>query len=208
MKLNTEKNLLIVLALIVTAGCASRYRPVKPESISYLTKSDKSDVELYYRYDILAEAGNVKQVNKELRNDIKLVAVKITNTSNRQFTIGTDAKIYGDNKELRVLDNDALHRELRQSTVLYAGYLALFPLKFSFEINNGKKTVDVFAGAAIGTGIAAGNIYAAAKANKKLRTELEKYNLLNKTILPGETVYGLIGIPATGYVPLSIKFVQ
>jgi hypothetical protein len=203
-----KKNHLIVLLTIFLFGCATKYRPVNPQQLSYGTKAEKSEVELYYKYDVLAEANNVKYVNKELRRDVKLVAVKIYNNTTQQITIGENAKFYGDDKEIMLLGTDALRRELRQGLPAYMAYLVMAPLKYSFEKDNGRKTVDVFYGAAAGGTLAAVNMYKAGKANSKLKKELEKNSLFNKTVLPGETVYGLIGLKGTGYVPLVLKLVK
>jgi hypothetical protein len=45
----------------------------------------------------------------------------------------------------------------------------------------------------------------AGASNKKLYEELTVYNLLNKDIKSGETVYGIIGLKDTGYVPITVK---
>jgi hypothetical protein len=42
-------------------------------------------------------------------------------------------------------------------------------------------------------------------ANQNFLKELNTFNLINKTIKPGETVYGIIGIRDIGYNPINIK---
>ena len=208
MQLPVKKNHLFVLFVFVLFSCASKYRPVNPSQLVYGTKVEKSDVDLYYRYDVMAGANNVKQTNKELKNDIKVIAVKIYNNTAGQITIGGNAKFYGDGKEITLLAPELIKRQLHQATPFYLGYLLLTPIKFSYEKDNGRKTVDIFGGAIIGGALAAGNIYVATKANKKLKKELEDNSLIKKNILPGETVYGLIAIQKTGYVPLTLKLVR
>ncbi len=200
-------HLLFILSLFLFS-CATSYHPIKPAELSYGSKSEKSEVELYYRYDVMAAARNGRQTNKELRSDIKLVALKIYNNTTNQITIGENAKFYADGKELSTVPLDILKRRMKQGTIPYLGYLLLSPLKFSFEKDNGAKKVQIFGGAIIGGALAAGNIYVATKANAKLRKDLETYSLLGKTVLPGETVYGLVAIQKSGYVPIQLKLVK
>ncbi len=44
----------------------------------------------------------------------------------------------------------------------------------------------------------------AGTANSNLEMELQQYNLINKTIPAGETVYGLIGVVDFGYNPIEL----
>jgi hypothetical protein len=189
-------------------SCATSYHPLNPSEISYGSKSEKSEVELYYRYDVMAAARNGRQTNKELRNDIKIVALKIYNNTPQQITIGENAKFYGDGKELSTVPLTILKRRMKQGTIPYLGYLLLSPLKFSYEKDGGAKTVQIFGGAIIGGALAAGNIWVASKANAKLKKDLEAYSLMGKNILPGETVYGLIAIQKSGYVPVQLRLVK
>ncbi|MGE5108667.1 MAG: hypothetical protein ACM3H8_14075 [Sphingobacteriales bacterium] len=208
MQLPFKQNYLLLIFIFFIFSCASKYRPVNPGQIAYESKVEKSDVDLYYRYDVMAGANNVKQTNKEIKNDVKVVAVKIYNNTAEQLTIGENAKFYGEGKELTLLSTETIYRQLHQVTPFYLGYLLLSPIKFSYEKDNGNKTVDIFGGAIIGGGLAAGNIYVASRANHKLKKELETTSLIKKTILPGETVYGLIAIQKTGYIPLTLKLVR
>lgn len=189
-------------------GCASKYRPVNPRDIVYGTKAEKSDVDLYYRYDVMSSQNNVKQIAKELRKDIKIVAIKIYNNTPRSIIVGKNARFYADGKELSPMATDDVKKEMKQSIPSYLPYLLLSPIKFSYDKDNGNKTVEIFGGAIIGGALAAGNIYKAAKANNKLKKELDDYSLWNKEILPGETVYGIIGLQKTGYVALELKLVN
>lgn len=209
MQLPLKQKHLVFLCIIFLCSCASKYRPVNPSQIVYGTKVEKSGVDLYYRYDVMAGANNIKQTNKELKNDIKVIAVKIYNNTAQQITIGENAKFYGEGKELTLLTPETIKRQLQQQAPFFLGYLALLALPpISYQKDNNTKTVEIFEGAIIGGALAAGNIYVSAKANKNLKKELELNSLIKKNILPGETVYGLIALQKTGYVPLTLKLVQ
>lgn len=209
MQLSFKKNHLLLIFVFFIFSCASKYRPVNPGQVTYGSKAEKSEVDLYYRYDVMAGANNIKQTNKELKNDIKVIAVKIFNNTSQQITIGENAKFYAEGKELTLLSTETINRQLKQKTAFFLGYLALSALPpVSYQKANNTKTVDVFAGAIIGAGLTAANVYVSAKANNKLKKELETNSLFKKNILPGETVYGLIALQKTGYVSLTIKLVQ
>jgi hypothetical protein len=153
-------------------------------------------------------AKNVKQTNKELRNDVKVVAVKIHNNTATQITVGENARFYAGDKELKVMTTPVLNKQMKQGVIPYFAYLLLSPIKFSYEKDNGTKTVEIFGGAVVGAALTTGNVLVATKANKALQKELEKYSLDKKTILPGETVYGIMAIQKEGYVPIALNFVK
>ncbi|HET9055561.1 MAG TPA: hypothetical protein VFN30_01820 [Chitinophagaceae bacterium] len=208
MQLFFKKKIVFLFPVFLFFGCASKYRPVNPGQLNYNIKAQKSDVELYYRYDVLQEANNIRHANKELKKKIKLVAVKIYNNTPQQITIGQNAKFFGDDKELILLNTEEIQKVLRQSLPVYLSYLALAPIKFSYQTQGGQKTVDIFAGAITGGALTATNIYVAGKANKKLKEELKQNSIINKDILPGETLYGIIGFKGEGYVSLTLKLAK
>lgn len=201
------KHLLFVFCVSLFS-CATKYYPINPTQITYGNKAEKSDVDFYYRYDVMAAAKNGRQTLKEMRNDIKIVAVKIYNNSTQQITIGENAKFYEGNKELEVVPTAILKRRMKQGVIPYVAYLALSPIKFSYEKDNGAKTVQIFGGAIIGASLAAANMWNASKANAKLKKNLETYSVIGKNVLPGETVYGLIALQRVGYIPLQLKMVK
>lgn len=60
-------------------------------------------------------------------------------------------------------------------------------------------------GLLIGPGLAGGNLITASSANKNLKNDLLTFNLRDKKIEIGETVYGIIGLRADNYVTLKLK---
>ena len=87
-------------------------------------------------------------------------------------------------------------------------YLLLTPMRFEvYETNNGftETTSSTPIGLFVGPAIAGGNMIVAGSANKKFKTELEEYNLVNKTIKSGETKYGIIAINSNSSESLKLK---
>ncbi|RTL57534.1 MAG: hypothetical protein EKK37_15980 [Sphingobacteriales bacterium] len=208
MQLPCKPQYLLFVFTIFLFSCATKYYPINPTQVTYGNKAEKSDVDFYYRYDVMAAAKNGRQILKEIRNDIKIVAVKIYNSSNQQITIGENAKFYEGDKELQVVPTDILKRRMKQGVIPYLGYLALSPITFSYEKDGGAKTVQIFGGAIVGGTLAAANMWNASKANAKLKKNLDTYSIIGKNVLPGETVYGLIALQRVGYIPLQLKIVK
>jgi hypothetical protein len=88
---------------------------------------------------------------------------------------------------------------LKQGVPVYLLYLLLTPM----NLYTGDDVTPI--GLVLGPGIAFGNMIGAGGANQNFLKELESFNLMNKSIQPGETLYGIIGIRDSGYNPITIK---
>ncbi|MBI2269577.1 MAG: hypothetical protein HYU69_04380 [Bacteroidetes bacterium] len=96
-------------------------------------------------------------------------------------------------------------KELIQQFV--PGYLPYVLLVFvkMYTINNDGVVKTYPIGLILGPVIAVGNMGMAASANYSLYSELNEYNIINKNIQKGETIYGIIGVREMGYDPIFIK---
>ena len=192
-----------LLAAIFFSSCAGSFKSINPSTVRYTTKAERSDVEMYYKYDILRERGNKKYAKKEFKAGVSVVAVSIKNTTGRTIKIGDNAKIYSGDSEVRLWPPDLVHRKIKQTVPLYLLYLLLTPLEFT-TYSNGAETNSYPIGLILGPGLAGGNVAVAATGNARLKQELMDFDLFDKTIEPGETVYGLVGVPDSGFLPLRI----
>jgi len=184
------------------SSCAGSFKSINPASFQFATQSENSDAEMYYKYDVLRERGNKKYSKKELKADVKVVAVRITNTSGKTIQIGENAKVYSGNSEIRLWPPDLIHKKIKQTVPLYLLYLLLTPLEFTTY--NGSESSSFPIGFIVGPGLAGGNIAVAATGNARLKQELMEFSLFDKPIKPGETIYGLVGIPQAGFLPLRL----
>lgn len=200
---------LLVFAMLLNS-CASGYRKINPETINYTSKSIESTILLEYKYDLLEK----KYRKKETENNVKLIAVKITNTSEKDVVFGTDFKLYYDSgNEVSLIETEKLFKTVKQSPASYLWYLLLTPLQLysgTTTTNNGSfyetKPANTFPiGVIVGPGLAGGNMIAASSANKNFKNELMKFDLNGKTIKKGETIYGLIGVNSNSYDSIKIK---
>lgn len=193
---------LLFLVTLTLTNCASGYKIIEPKSINYISTHETANVKLEYKYDLLDK----KYSKKELKKGIKLLAIKITNNSNRDLMFGRDAKLtYENGTEIFVMENDKVFKTLKQSPASYLWYLFLTPVNLYTTGSDGQQTSSTPIGLVIGPGLAGGNMIAAGSANKKFKTEMLEYDINGTTIKKGETVYGLIGIKTDSFESLKLK---
>jgi hypothetical protein len=156
---------------------------------------------MQYKYDILREAGNKKYPKKELKKNIRLLAVEVTNNSDRPINFKEDIEIYSGNRKIIPLDPAYAKKELKQIAPLYLLWSLLWVTINKCDEYGDCTSTPLPVGAVIGLinmGVAAG-------ANKNLGADLVRYNLLDKTIDPGQTVNGIISIAIESGQPLEIR---
>lgn len=196
----------LLLAGILLNSCASGYQTVNPERLMYNSISANEEVSLEYKYDLLHK----KYQKKEQRNDVRLVAVKITNTSSRDLVFGDDIKLtYENGSQLLLLEQEKVFKELKQKPATYLFYLPLTVLTLNITTTNSdhntyQTTNSIPVGLILGPGLAGGNLYHAARSNKKFREDLSAHNMQGRRIAAGETAYGLVGVRADNYDALRI----
>jgi hypothetical protein len=194
----------------VLSSCASTYKPIRPTQLQYNQASDANGVSLGYRYDVLREKGNKKYAKREMKNGVRLVAVKIINNTDQALVLGGNSKLYTGRSEVLLIPSEDIHKSLKQGVAIYLLYLLMTPMQFTVTTANSNGSVDTDStpiGLILGPGISIGNMAVSGSANKNLLDELNAFNLKGKTIQPGETAYGLIGIGShLGVAPLSLEF--
>ena len=200
------KIIVLCIAISSLTNCASSYKMIQPKSINYVSSNENSNVELQYRYELLHK----KYFKKELKKGIKLVAIKITNNSNKDLIFGKDIVLtYENDSEIYLVENKQVYKLLKQSPLSYLWYLLLTPTNlFTTETNSSgieETTSSTPIGLLLGPGLAVGNMVAADAANKKFKTELLDYNIKGTVITKGETQYGLIGIQTNSYDSIKLK---
>lgn len=192
-----------LLFALLLGSCASGYRPIQPQSINYANIPTDGEIQIAYRYDVLAAMGNKKLKKKEEKRGVNVVAVKITNNSDRPIKLGEDYNITAGGRVISPLAPLATFSTLKQKPALHLLYLLLTTARLN--VNTDDPTDGIPVGLAIGPGLAIGNLAVASGANKKFKTELITNDLISKTIPPNATVYGIIGMRNENYDPLGIQ---
>jgi len=191
----------LFIAIAFLTSCASGYKMIEPKTINYVSTNETDNVKLEYKYDLL----NKKYAKKEVKKGVKLVAIKITNNSEKDITFGADVKLTYDNGgEIYVMENDKVFKTLKQSPASYLFYLLLTPMNFTTSSSNGNSSSAPL-GLVVGPGLAFGNMIAAGSANKNFKTEMLEYYISGTSIKKGETKYGLIGIKSDSFDSLILK---
>lgn len=194
--------ILILLSVsLLFSGCASTYRPIAPNLLNYDLREDNDGLNFGYRYDVLSFRGNHKYAKREPKKMIRLVAVKIENHTGHPLKVGENFNLYAGQNQVFPIDPEMIHTELKQGVPIYLLYSLLwFSIRDCDEYGNCETTAVI----PIGIPITIGNMLAAGSANTQFKMELLRYNLLNKVIDDGETVYGLVGIANSDLQPLRI----
>ncbi len=190
--MNKIKQLSLLIIVVYLSSCAAIYRNIGPEKINYPTPLGTENVEISYRYDVLREAGNKKYPKKEIKNNIRVVAVKITNKTDTTIEISRDLDFYCGSSRVNLLTPIDIKESIKQNWPPYSLYLigciSTSPL-------------DIIVFGAIGVG----NMAVAGGSNKKLLLELTKYDIRNKILEKGESVIGLIGYETLHADPIIVK---
>lgn len=197
----------VLFVAINIISCASGYKTINPNHLNYKSSSIDKGVTLEYKYDLL----NKKYRKKEVKNDVRLLAIKLTNNSNTNLTFGKDVKlVYENGSEVITLETERVFKILKQKPASYLWYLLLTPLQFTKTETNGfnTKTSSTPIGLAIGPGIAGGNMIVAGSANKKFKNDLFSYDIDGMEIKKGETVVGLVGIRTANYEAIKVKVTE
>ena len=196
---------ILLLCTLLMSGCAAIYNPIEPAYLSYELAGNYNGLKLAYRYGILAELNNKRYAKKENKQQIKLVVVKMENTSNQALVVGKDFIFISNGQALDFINSAAAYQKLKQKNWPALGFL-LLAFTPPVQTTNGASVADFPLGMVAGPMLAAGNIFVAINANKQFQSELQNNILLGSTVKPQETRYGIIIINAAEEKPIEIKF--
>ncbi|MCO4293393.1 hypothetical protein NF867_11000 [Solitalea sp. MAHUQ-68] len=204
MNLCVKKVIALALSSTLLTSCASTYRSLTPETISYQGESNTKNVTLSYAYNVLQEKGNRKYARREVKTNNQVVAVKINNKSGKDLVFNEDIKLLAYDAPAVQVSPQVVYNDVKQSIPIYLLYLLLTPTKLT-TAKNGVQTSSFPLGLILGPAISGGNMLVANAANEKFKDELTRYNLSGKTIKNGETTYGLLTLKSLGYAPLRLQ---
>jgi len=202
----------IFIALLgFLSSCASTYRSINPANIGYFETKSNDSIDYSYKYRILDDAGNKKYAKRQDKSVVQLVAIKITNKSNKTISYGNDFVIKKGEYEVQPIDTKTLHSSLKQGEADYLLYLLLCianGYKKETTTVNGRvtseKTEFIPIGIIVGPILAIGNLAYANSQNGKFLNELNKNDIRKATLKPGQTGNYLVGLPVVKDEPLKI----
>ena len=193
----------ILLSVLFISGCATSYNAINPRQLYYTAHTSRDGILISYKYNVLQEKGNKKFAKKERRKNVQMIAIKLTNKTNRTINARKDLIFYSGDTPIYPMQPVDVKNKIRQSVPSYLPYLLLTFTTVIFP--DGSSAVAVPVGLVLGPGITAGNMAVAATANKRLLDELDRYNILDKDIAPGDTVFGIISVQNSGFGPISVR---
>lgn len=194
------KVLHLLFCVLLLSGCASSYRTVGPPHQPFQQESNNDPVQVGYRYNVLQETGNNKNARKAEKKGVQVVALRLTNTTDRTLVVGQDIQLYAGEYPVTPLSYMRTYNSVRQKAPLYLLYLPLTHMPV---------TIGYFpVGLVIGPGVALGNMFYAKRSNKKLLADLREYKIDQLEIKPGETVYGLVGLRVNTRKPITAQLLE
>ena len=193
----------ILIFVLFMSGCAASYKAINPTQLYYTAHSSRDSIQISYKYNVLQEKGDKKFAKKEAHKDIQLIAIKLTNKTGEIINLRKNVDLYAGDKPIFPMAPVDVKNKIRQIVPAYLPYLLLTFVTVIFD--NRYSSVSVPVGIVVGPGVTAGNMAIAATANKRLLHELSDYNILDRDINPGETVYGIIGVQHSGFGPITAR---
>jgi hypothetical protein len=191
-------------------NCASNYHLLKPELVDYTSNTSINDgIEISYKYNAL----NKKYRKKAHSKDIRIVSIKIKNTTSKAIQLGKDFNLVSSlNNNLQILPSEEAYRSLKQKSGSYLFYLFLSPLQlYRTETNQYGQTYQesIFPiGLILGPAISLSSFITASKANKKFKKELAQYDISDTVINPQQEVFSLIAIRSSEYPNITAQIIQ
>lgn len=195
-----------VSAAVLLSGCAGSYHAIQPERITTYQSAnpDGAGVDFSYRYNaLLTNGANKKYVKKERKMGYQIVAVQVRNNTDSELNFSRDLELTFADRPIQPVSSVQAAHDLKQGVAIYLLYvLGIGQVGGTYDPYTGQTT-----GGTIlpwGPLVAAGNMLGASGANKNMRNELAAYDLSNKVLRPGETVYGIMALRETSVSPLKL----
>lgn len=189
--------------LTLLSSCAGFYTTIQPARIAtYQSAPSAGPIDFAYQFDALRLAGgNKKYVKKETKKNYRVAAVRLTNNGTQEINFSRDLTMYLGDQPVSPVPAPIAARDLRQGVPIYLLYVLLNPTFTTSQ--NGQPENSTFL--PIGPFIAGGNMIAAGTANSNLRREFTGFDLTNRVIRPGETVYGIVSLHELAVAPLRVE---
>jgi hypothetical protein len=198
----------VLLFSFLSYGCASTYKPMTLPTLVYMDSQTVSDsLRVSYRFGVQEVSGNRRYANKEKTHGLAAVAVKVQNLSTVPLSLSrTTFKVSSAAGEKVALSPLSYSSKIKQRVGLHMLHALWGPWGISWsEDEYGERDVSGFY-IPVGAIVGIGNAVRASNANKKNLANMEMHEIWNKTIAPGETIYGLIAIPARTEEALNFEY--
>ena len=196
-------SILIFISLLFSS-CASNYHLLQPRISEFSSFTENNEgVRLDYQSEVMNLKRNKKQVKQEIKYNLSVINVRITNHSGNLLEIGENVRFYSGDKPLFMYYSNDSYKQLNQKWGYHLFYLGLTPLSGTFMVGGLYAAGPI--GLVLGPGLAIFNSLKARKANRLLQHELAENSLIGKKVLPGKSLSGIIVIEGKLDAPLYLK---
>lgn len=203
------KNLFILLTLFSLSSCAKKYYSITPSSSNYENRARTTgSLKVSYLYDVQFAEHNERYAEKERKYDLKLLAVKIENVSNKPVQLQKEKMSIttATGRSISVIDHSFYTKKVRQKPENYVLFYGISGIGVYGEQDiNGNVDLRVTYNP-IPLAIGIGNAIVAGMANNKQSRNLSSNDIFGKTIAPGTHIDGLIAIGEQGYPELIFNY--
>lgn len=176
--------------LLFLFSCAKQYNKVNISQIVYSDFYTHNGVLLEYSYDVLSLSGNQRYHNRAETNCFQLVAVKITNSTQRKVNIGRDLEFYEAEEKINFAYPREITSKVKQYPLLNLLYLPLLAIPIKFH--NGKEEKVYRIGSLFALPMIY-NMVISKSANLDFEKDLNKNHILNRELEVGQSISGVIG---------------
>lgn len=188
-----------IVIFLFLQSCASAYHPIVPKKVKHNMHDTKDNLSLSYKYDVIGENGNTKYIKRAKRKGYQIVAYKVTNNTKDTLVMGKDVIFQSNNQQILLSNELVSTKSVKQHGI---GYLLYMSMSWIFLYTNAQKDINtgnivsydkaVPIGFLVGLPITIGNIVAANFANRSFYDNLKYYDMNGKTLLPHESIDGLL----------------
>lgn len=204
--------LITAFCALFFVGCATTFKPMRQDAYDYDSPRDTSGIEVKYMFNPLGASGNSFYAQKARGEGVDVVAVKLTNNTDREINVKRDLDFYVGNTEASPQDPAASLATVRQRTGGYAWWLLLMLVNgFKYEVTcdsyNGcrEDTQFIPIGIILGPVIAFGNMGVAASANGAVIKEIDSKDASRQVLKPGQSYEGYLVFENIGKAAITAR---
>jgi len=203
----TKMHFVCLLVLLTLTSCAAFYKVPNEKSFFFQNESNiDNKIEISYLYDIQSLAGNKRYANKERKYNVRTVALRIKNISQDTITLTQqNLYIYAAGKGVTQMAIMPYTKMVKQTIPTYLLHSLWNFFTYRQTTFNGKSETR-FNYYPVGTAVGILNMAVAAQANTDNRKYLQKKEIFNKPIPPGETITGIVILALRSYETLTFEY--
>lgn len=187
---NSFISFLVLIMILFLFSCAKQYHNIKTSELVYSDVYVNNGVILEYSYNVLELSGNKKYNSRADANCFQLVAVRLTNTTERKINIGRDIEFFELEGKVKFANPSEISSHVKQYPLLNLLYLPL--LAIPIKIHNGKEEKVYRIGALFSVPMIY-NMVISKAANLDFEKDLNRNYILNRDIEVGQSISGVIG---------------